>query len=239
MISIITCTMRDSCMDNVFQNYTRQNYKQKELIIVLTKKDMDVKMWRQEASKYDGVKVFHIIDSWSLGKCLNFAVQQARYNWIANLEDDDYYATHYLTSSLREISRTKADVIGKTSVYLYMPVKKVLTIFNSNNEHQYVNDQKRVGAQYLQGGTLFFRRDINHSVPFRDQIVELDRLFCSDCLHEGYKVYSAGKENFVYIRNDTGTTHTWKVPNDLILNVSKVVAYTDDFIPYIEKRDVE
>lgn len=226
-------------MENVLQNYARQKYERKELILVLTKKEMDVDKWEEEVRKYDGVTLFHITDTWSLGKCLNFAVQKASYKWIANLEDDDYYSSDYLLTSMNDMIRTKADVIGKTSVYLYMPEKKVLTIFNANNEHQFVNHQKRVGSQYLQGGTLFFHRDIHFKVPFRDQIIELDRLFCTDCIKEGYKVYSSGKENFVYIRNDTGATHTWKVPNDLILQVSKVVAYTDDFIPYIEKGEVD
>ncbi|MGM7700943.1 glycosyltransferase [Pseudalkalibacillus sp. Hm43] len=234
MISIVTCTMRDECMDNVFQNYERQRYDHKELILVLTKKDMDVKKWRHKAGEYEHVKIFHITEPWSLGKCLNFAVKQAKYSWIANLEDDDYYSTDYLEQTYDEVIRTGVDVIGKTTVYLYMPERKVLTVFNSGNEHQFVNDQTRLGAQYLQGGTLFFKKDLIDLVPFRDQIKELDRLFCQDCVKQGYRVYSTNKEHFVYIRNDTGSTHTWKVPNDLIFQVSKVVAYTDDFKPYIE-----
>ncbi|MGP4082426.1 glycosyltransferase [Pseudalkalibacillus sp. R45] len=236
MVSVITCTMRDSCLENVFSNYIRQEMEKKELIIVLTEKEMDLARWKKEAEKHKNVTVFHVTYGTSLGDCLNFAVEQTRYEVIANLEDDDYYAPDYLKNSLQILKDTNADVIGKTTVYLFMPERKVLTIFNSNNEHQYVNDQTRVGKQYLQGGTLVMKRHVFEKVTFRNQIKELDRLFCQECVEKGFKVYSAGIEDFVYIRNDSGSCHTWKVPNDIILNVCKVVAYTDDFESYISKR---
>ncbi|WP_261132625.1 hypothetical protein [Bacillus sp. Marseille-Q3570] len=37
MVSVITCTRRESCLENVFSNYERQQLDEKELIIVLTK----------------------------------------------------------------------------------------------------------------------------------------------------------------------------------------------------------
>ncbi|WP_221563885.1 UDP-glucose 4-epimerase GalE [Alkalihalobacillus sp. TS-13] len=236
MVSVITCTMRDSCLENVFNNYARQKWDDKELIIVLTKAEMDLERWETEAKKHKNVSVFRVEDGSSLGKCLNFAVEQTNYEIIANFEDDDYYAPEYLTESVSTLEKTNADVIGKTTVFLFMPERKVLTIFNSNNEHQYVNDQTRFGKQYLQGGTLVMKRHIFEKVTFRNQIKELDRLFCQDCVDKGFKVYSAGMEDFVYIRNDSGSGHTWKVSNDIILNACEVVAHTDDFEPYIIKR---
>ncbi|WLD94945.1 glycosyltransferase [Alkalihalobacillus sp. AL-G] len=239
MISVITCTMRDACMKNVFENYERQQFEKKELIIYLTREDMDRSKWEEESSRFDNVSVFQVSERISLGACLNKAVQQARYDLIANFEDDDYYSPNYLSESNAVLIQSGADIIGKTTVYLYMPDRKMLTEFNSNNEHQFVNDQKRIGSQYLQGGTIFFKKEIINDVPFRDQVRELDRLFCQDCVAKGFKVYSAGKESFVYIRNDTDGNHTWKVPNDLIMNVSRLVAYTDDFRPYIATKDIE
>ncbi|MCF6409165.1 glycosyltransferase [Pseudalkalibacillus salsuginis] len=237
MVSVITCTMRDSCLENVFNNYARQKWEDKELIIVLTKVEMDQDRWETEAKKHKNVSIFKVTDGGSsLGKCLNFAVEQTKYEIIANFEDDDYYAQDYLNDSLSAMELTNADVIGKTTVYLFMPERKVLAIFNSNNEHQYVNDQTKIGKQYLQGGTLVMKRHVFERVLFRDQIRELDRFFCNDCVSEGFKVYSSDKDNFVYIRNDSGGTHTWKVPNDIILSVCKVVAYTEDFEPYIIKK---
>ncbi len=233
-VSVITCTMRDSCIDNVFENYKRQKYVDKELIIVLTKKEMEADRWRVEAAQYKDVYVYPVTDSRSLGSWLNFAVGKAKYELIANFEDDDFYSSNYIIDSLKIMRQTHADVIGKTSVYLYMPDRKALMIFNPGNEQQYVNDQIGIGKEYLQGGTLLFKRCVKNKISFRNQLRELDRLFCKDCVKAGYRVYSAGKENFVYIRSDTKGSHTWQVSNDLIMNVSQLVAYTDDFRTFVK-----
>ncbi|WP_230873969.1 hypothetical protein [Paenibacillus woosongensis] len=39
-VSIITCTKRQYCMDTLLRNYSRQNYQNKELIIILNHKDL-------------------------------------------------------------------------------------------------------------------------------------------------------------------------------------------------------
>ncbi|SFE08610.1 Glycosyl transferase family 2 [Bacillus sp. OV194] len=235
MVSVITCTIRDSCMDNIFDNYKNQNYDQKELIIVLNQDSMCLKKWREKAKNYDNVSVFQVPQQTSLGNCINFAVGHAKYDIIANFEDDDYYAPAYLQHSLFVLNAMKADVIGKTSVYIYLKNKQVLAVFNPGNENQYVNDQNSFGKQYLQGGTLVFYKAILDLVRFPDQIKEVDRIFCRDCVKAGLRVYSTTKENFTYVRNDDQEQHTWKVPVDVILSISQFITKTDDFKPIVSK----
>ena len=60
MVSIIACTMRSSYMDNIFDNYERQTVKNKEMIIILNRDDMDFRKWRRRARKYHNVKVHKV-----------------------------------------------------------------------------------------------------------------------------------------------------------------------------------
>ncbi|MCZ4152026.1 glycosyl transferase family 2, partial [Escherichia coli] len=41
-VSIITCTKRQQCMETLFHNYSRQNYKNKELIVILNQRNLKV-----------------------------------------------------------------------------------------------------------------------------------------------------------------------------------------------------
>jgi glycosyltransferase involved in cell wall biosynthesis len=233
MVSVISCTMRNHCMDNIFQNYLKQTYETKELIIILNHDEMDINKWKEKASQYKNVSVYQLPQNTSLGACINFAVERARFDLVANFEDDDYYCKFYLEKSVNNLRKLNVDVIGKTSVYIYLKNRQILAVFNPNNENQFVNDQKSFGKQYLQGGTLVFKKKVHEKVKFADQIRELDRVFSMDCVKNGFKVYSSTKDDFVYIRSDDEGQHTWKVPVDIIINVSQVIAKTSNFKDYI------
>jgi glycosyltransferase involved in cell wall biosynthesis len=229
MVSVITCTIRDHCMDNIFQNYHNQTFEPKELIIVLNHDCMDIKKWKEKALEYKNVSVYQLPQDTNLGACINFAVEKAKFDLIANFDDDDYYSSSYLEKSVENLHKLNVDVIGKTSVYIYLKDRQILAVFNPNNENQFVNEQKSFGKQYLQGGTLVFKKKVHEIVKFADQIKELDRVFSMDCVKSGFKVYSGTKDDFVYIRCDDEGQHTWKVPIDIIINVSQIIAYTRNF----------
>ena len=41
-VTIVTSTIRPECIHNIFNNYARQKWKMKELIIVVNKDDMNI-----------------------------------------------------------------------------------------------------------------------------------------------------------------------------------------------------
>jgi hypothetical protein len=50
--------MREEFMNNVFENYEREIYDDKGLIIVLTKRNMNIANWLEKANNYENVRVF-------------------------------------------------------------------------------------------------------------------------------------------------------------------------------------
>src|ERR1700730_13001262 len=52
-ISIIACTMRPEFINNIFANYNRQSYKNKELIIILNHDDIDIDKVKIKAMLYN------------------------------------------------------------------------------------------------------------------------------------------------------------------------------------------
>ncbi|MGD8189253.1 glycosyltransferase [Brevibacillus ginsengisoli] len=223
-VTIITCTNKPYYMDNIFDNYHKQLWDKKELIIILNRDDFDLNEWTIKASGYPDVSVFQLESSISLGRCLNFGVEKSKYPYIAKFDDDDFYSPYYLRSSIRAFNRTKADIVGKRSYYTFFEEDKALYIRFPNRERSY---QKRVA-----GATIMFKKKVFKQVSFRDVTLGEDYHFLNDCRRKGFKIYSTNRYNYVSIRRSDPSYHTWIPTKEYIRGTGKFVAYTDDFYKY-------
>lgn len=225
MASIIACTMRPEFMDNIFSNYERQEWDEKEMIVILNKNSMNLKKWRKKAKKYENVRVYKLPEKYNLGKCLNWAIARAKGTFIAKFDDDDYYGPHYLKESLLALKANKAPIVGKHSTYIYFEEKKALMEYRKGNEN-------RLGRR-IKGGTLFFRKSVWKKVKFpEDTFGGSDAKWLTKCYRRGYKVYLVSKKNYVCIRRKNIQSHTQKRPTKGYMKSCKLVAYTDDFISH-------
>ncbi len=226
MVSIICCTMREHFMENVFQNYNNQILKDKELIIILNQDDLNISKWKSNAKTYKNVSVYQLPEVCTLGECLNFAIQKARYDYIAKFDDDDYYAPNYLEHSIEALKKTKADVIGKRTVYMYFEDEKILAINKPGKENMLVR-------QGLKGATLVFKKEICEKVIFPKLNLGEDTIFLRQCIKNNFKLYSTDKRNYVCLRTSKLGHHTWNVSNIILLRKSSFVCKTDDYKPLI------
>lgn len=221
MISVITCTNRNTMMENVFLNYSIQTMKNKELIIVLNKDNMDLKVWRTEAKKYPYVSVYQMPERMTVSDCKNFAVQKASYDHIAKFDDDDYYAPSYLQSAWTTFTRhKKADIVGKSSVYYYFQESKLLCLFPSLTECTWTDN--------VADSTLVFKKSIFHHVRFSKQKIGSDKKFQRDCIETGYKIFATDKYNHAIIRSRY-RNHTWKINEQKLISMCSDIVYTDDY----------
>lgn len=215
-VSIIVCTKRRQCMRALLRNYNRQNYKKKELIIILNHNQLQVDEYRTAAKPYKNVRVYSLPGRVSLGRCLNYGVARARYSLIAKFDDDDYYAAGYLTESVRTLLKTKADIVGKRAHYMYLGGKGLLLLRYPDQANQYVS--------LVQGATLLASRYVLSQVGFPDQNRgECIRLF-RNSKARGYRIYSGSTSNFLAIRRRNSRNHTWIVSDrELLSGQAKVL----------------
>lgn len=218
-VSIITCTKRRYCMDTLFRNYARQNYQNKELIVILNHKNLKMNDYLNAAKPYNNVRIYSLPNH-SLGGCLNYGVKLAKYNHIAKFDDDDYYAPGYLKDSMQILRKTNADIVGKRAHYMYLNGKKVLL-------HRYYHMADKY-VSLVQGATLLVKRHVFKQVSFphknRGECVE----FCSASRAKGFKIYSGNPYNFVAYRRKNSKDHTWIVSDNKLLDrMAKVLKVKD------------
>lgn len=227
-ISIITCTHLPNYMNHVFENFARQTWRPKELIIILNNDALKLSEWRSRAAKYGNIRIFQLPGRMSLGRCLNFGISKAKYDFIAKFDHDDYYGPRFLAEMMGSFQKTNADIVGKRSYYTFISSKKLLIIRFPNREHRY--------ESLVHGGTFLVKKAVFNRVKFADRSLGEDVQFLKDCRMKGFRIYSAGKGHYVYIRRNNQKTHTWKISHDYLLRNSKIVAVTDHFLKYMRNR---
>lgn len=220
-VSIITCTNRPACMSNLFHNYSRQLSIQKELIVILNNDKMKLSKYQEFARKYANVRIYQLPQRISLGKCLNFAVQKASYDYVAKFDDDDYYAPYYLVDSLQEMYKTQADIVGKRAHFMYLEGPKSLLLRYYNQERQYTS--------MVQGATLIVRRQVFDQVTFSNRNVRESIRFCLDCMAKGFKIFAGSRFNFAAIRSKNPKDHTWTISAKQLLSQKTILFRPNNF----------
>ncbi|WP_427339123.1 glycosyltransferase [Caloranaerobacter sp. DY30410] len=226
-VSVITCTNRPNYMNNIFENFNRQLYKAKELIIILNKNIMDINKWKLKASSFQNISVYQLDENISLGQCLNFAVNKCKHEIIAKFDDDDYYSPYYLNSSIIALLKTNADIVGKSTTFVYFEASKILAIRNPRKENRYLTR--------IEGPTMIIKKDVFKKIKFRNITLGEDVNFCKDCIKKGFKIYSHDKYNYVYIRHGKTSTHTWKITDEYFKKLCIKIGKVEDYKSYIEK----
>ena len=225
-VSIITSTNKLEYMDNIFANYDRQQYEHKELIIVLNNNLLDIDKWSEEARKHPSVTVYRVDEKEGLGTCLNFAVDKARFEYIAKFDDDDYYASAYLEDLMIAFDYSGADIVGKCAHYVYFEKDNTLAIRFPDREHCF--------TKKVTGGTMVIKRSVFKKVRFDSKKgLGSDTRFQQECLQKGLRIYSADRFNLAGIRRLSPTTHTWQASDDEILLAGQIVCYTKDYVTHV------
>ena len=212
-VSIITSTNRLNYMRNIYSNYLNQSYKNKELIIILNNNYLNMDKWKVNSKSYDNVRIYQLSYKVSLGDCLNYAVEKSNYDIIAKFDDDDIYHCDYLTDSLKSFTYTDADIVGKSTVYIYFEENNTLALLNPNNENRYL--------ERVHGATLIVNKYVFGKIKFQNINIGEDIKFCKDCKKNGYKIYSTNKNYYVYIRHSNN--HTWSIDNNDLMRQCKII----------------
>lgn len=214
-VSVITSTNRPQCFQQLIRNFTRQQLKQKELIVVLNHDKMDAKKYRRKA-KDKRIKIVQLPSKFPLGQCLNYAAKQAKYDILSKFDDDDYYAPCYLKNQLESFFRHKADVVGKRACLIYLEGRNQLVLRHPKQQHRFVNS--------VAGSTLMMKKSLVKQLPFCNTSPGECVNFMNRCRMKGYKIYSTDYLDYVAIRRKCKHSHTWKISDQLIRAQSIVMS---------------
>lgn len=224
-VSVISCTNRKNNMEQLLDNFLRQEIKNKELIVVLNSNEMSLDEWHKRTSFYSNIEVLQLDENCSLGQCLNLGIENSSYKYFSIFDDDNYYAPHFLSDLLAAFEYTEADVVGKNAYYAYLEGMDVLALRFPAGENRYV--------QFLAGSAMLAKREVFERVQFADRTLGVDTAFLKECVSKGIKLYSADRFNYLCIRCADTEEHTWKISQEEFLKKCRVISKGGDYLDYI------
>lgn len=203
LISIVTPTIRKENFNQVIDNFKRQSYPNKELIICATYRP--TKKMKKVCT--GNIKFVHVKEA-NTGKQLNKAIEHAKGKWVSKFDDDNVYMDNFLLDMYLATTQTDAEIVGKNSYFMYFEDIDEVVLRFPNKGEQYTN--------FVSGSAILFKRDVWEKVKFKPVVVGEDSAFMEDYLKIGGKIYSTDPFNYLYIRKSDKDKHTWKVEDDYL-----------------------
>ncbi|MGP4788870.1 glycosyltransferase family protein [Psychrobacter sp. 1Y11] len=233
LVSIIICTCRSNLISRIVENVSRQNHDNIELIFVLqdyTKQEKSTlkELINAKAKNIKKVEYLEINDkSVSLGMRLNKAFDISKGNYIAKMDDDDFYFENYLTDMLIPFKFGDYALVGKKEVFMYLEAEDKVIRRYPNQKHQ--------NTGFVAGPTLVIKREVLESIKFEDRNTGEDSSLIKNILDKGLKIYSSDPFNFIQFRGKNHK-HTWKITEAEILSGKQTEVvydyYCEDFIRF-------
>lgn len=208
-------------------NFQKQTIMNKELVIVLHSLKIDSIKVRAVLEKAKvPFSLLQCSEAISLGECINKGVQLAKYDYIAKMDDDDYYGANYLNEAVEALTHTNAMMVGKATFYIYFNQKQELRLFNPYWENSWI---KMNSSCFLSGATLTFKKELFNTVSFPAINQGEDTGFQKLCLENGVKILSLSKNDYAYLRYSIPHHHSSDATDYLLKSRSLFVSRTDCF----------
>ncbi len=211
--SVITSNYRLSCIENLVNNFETQDFKYKELIVVINNDEIEIDYFNTYISKNPNIKVYKLPQSINLGECLNFAVSKAKYQYIAKFDDDDFYGKYYLKESYNAFINQDCDFVGKWQYFIFLEgANKLLA-----RPTVPLNFRQNTYLRWLPGATICFKKSVFDQIKFSDVNKHVDDDIMKKANDNSMKIYTTSIHNFMAYRHKDTDEHTWKISHDKLI----------------------
>ena len=202
-VSVVIATCRPDNVKFAIENYRKQAYAEKELLLVLNNAVFDVQSIEAQMKDLHNVRIVQVDGRVTLGESLNRGVEEASGDYIAKMNDDNYYGENYLSDMMLAADFSEAEILGKGTYFVHMEREDVMALRNVAPEHEY--------GSYVSGGTLTVRRNILREIPFPNRTRGEDSALLENASKAGCGIYSADVFNFLQVRRANINRRTWKM----------------------------
>ena len=203
-VSVLTPTMRPDNIAHCLENFRRQSYENRELILILNNAEFDVDAIRRDVESIPNAQVIHVEGRTTLGDCLNRGVEAASGKYVAEMDDDDHYGERYLSDNVLAASFSDAEIVGKGAYYVYLVGAEATALRETSPEHTFT-------SSVVAGNTIFVRTDAARDVMFAPLVRGEDTDFQRRAAWAGCQIYSTDRFNYLRVWDHKVSEHSWKI----------------------------
>ena len=215
-VSVLVSTLRSDDLTALLKQLYTQSLPAFELILGLHTIDLSAehKVLIAKLKKRNVTTVVKKFDSsFNLGLILTALAQESTGEFIAKMDDDDYYGPEHLRDLLDAAITTSADVVGRAMNYVYLePLQLTVRRFAPHG-----TQAVELWSDWVCGGTILARRDKAEAAGwFGAGSTAVDRFLLSGITNNGGKIWRTFGAGYIYRR--TFTFHTYVTNYSKYLN---------------------
>ena len=205
-VSVVVATNRPAMVERIIAIVAAQDHPNTELVLALHGDGFG----NTDPTAPDGLEVtaLRFPAETIFGDALSEASSVASGEWIAKMDDDDWYGAEHLTDLALAASYSGADLVGKGAEFVYLE-DAGLTIRRDlgNNE---------VASRTLSGATLLVRAEaLRATSGWRGLTAGVDIALIEEVVAIGGRIWRTHPFGFLVRR--TGGEHTWRVDDRYFL----------------------
>ena len=202
-VSVVIPTCRPKNVTHALENFAKQSYQEKELLLVLNNASFDIDAIRAQARAFPNVHVLQMEGQPTLGTCLNRAVREASGAYMARMDDDDHYGARYISDMMLAAAYSDAEILGKGAYFAHLEGPDKMALREVRVDHQHTDT--------VAGASLTVRREVLERITFQNRSNGEDTAFLKEAVQAGCRIYSADRFNYVMVRRADPAKHMWKV----------------------------
>jgi hypothetical protein len=215
-VSVLVATVRPKDLSNLLDQLLTQSLPAFNLILGLHTIDLSQSHKRQIAAlnrRKIKVVVMKFAADKTLGTILSTLATQSDSDFIAKMDDDDYYGPEHLRDLVDAAVDTGADVVGRAMNYVYLePLQLTVRRFAPHG-----TQAVELWSDWVCGGTILAKRDVAAAAGFfGDGNTAVDRFLLSGVTNKGGKIWRTFGAGYIYRR--TFTFHTYVTNYSKYLN---------------------
>lgn len=237
-VSIILSTSKPKYLENIYANLRRIRYPKVQYIIIINTSRVNPEVYYERFKGFAEIRFLVLNEGYTLGDCINYGIDMAKYDYIGKMDDDDYYGSCFLEDLMLAFRYTHAQVVGKGVHFVYFESNSALGLrlpiavpYSAEEGVFYENRYTR--GPSLAGGTLIIKREVFDRVRFRSINLGEDVRFLQECTKKNILIYAADRYNYVYMRHGDRMDHTWNVHSTFVYQQSHILDRSGDFLPMI------
>lgn len=217
-VSVLVSTLRPDDLSSLLNQLQSQTLPSFELVLGLHGFDLLPSHKRQiTALNRRKVKVTtkKFLKEKTLGEILTTLAESSAGEFIAKMDDDDYYGPEHLRDLLDAAISTGADVVGRAMNYVYLePLDLTVRRFST-----YGSRAVELWSDWVCGGTILAKRESAQAAGwFGSGNTAVDRFLLSGITNNGGKIWRTFGAGYIYRR--TFTFHTYVTNYSKYLNVA-------------------
>lgn len=166
-IPLVSCILptanRPNFMHDAIKNFLQQDYFNKELIIIDDGKESIISIIPDHPQIY----YFYNKSFGTIGIKRNIACEKSKGDYIMHLDDDDLYASDWISRQIAILQSTDADITGLNKILFYAVSSNYRFVFKDDDENK----------KWVCGATMAYKKNVWHKYHFSNMQIGEDTDF--------------------------------------------------------------